>query len=294
MNETIGLIGIGSMGLPLGMNLLESGYGLRVYNRTPAKAQPLLDRGAQLASNPAEVVESNGIVITLVANDAALEQIAHGEHGLVDKLGAGGIHLSMSTVSPTTAEKLAQHHRQRQAEYVAAPMFGRPDAVAARTISLCLSGNSAAKQRLMPMLDRLSQDAYDFGEAVGAANVVKLAGNFMIMSAIEAMAEAFTLAEKNGIDRTKVAQLFGETLFACRVYQNYGDAIAKQVYEPAGFKLSLGLKDIKLALQTAQANQMPMPLANLLHDRLLTLADRGHGDLDWAALALKASEEAGL
>lgn len=294
MSETISLIGIGNMGLPLGMNLLQSGYSLRVYNRTAAKAQPLIDRGAQLAHSPSEAVESNGIAITIVANDASLEEITLGENGLAEKLGSGGIHLSMSTVSPATAEKLAEHHRQHGAEYVAALVFGCPDVVAARKMWLCLSGNADAKKRVMPMLEKLAQDVFDFGESVSAANVVKLAGNFMIMSAIEAMAEAFTLAEKNNIDRTKIAELFGQTLFTCRVYQNYGDTIAKQVYEPAGFKLSLGLKDITLALQTAQAKQMPMPLASLLRDRLLTLEAQGYGEMDWAALALKASSDAGL
>ncbi len=294
MNATIGLIGLGSMGLPMAENLLTSGYSLRVYNRTIAKAQSLIDRGAQGVSCPSETVESDGMAITMVANDAALEEITLGKAGLAEKLGAGGIHLSMSTVSPATAEKLAEIHRQRGAEYVACPVFGRPDAVAARKIWICLSGNAAAKERAKPILEALSQGLFDFGEAVGAANVVKLAGNFMIMSAIESMAEAFALAEKNGIDRTKIAELFGQTLFACPIYQNYGRMIASQTYEPAGFKLSLGLKDVTLALQTAQASQMPMPLASLLHDRLRASVAQGHGEMDWTALALKASEEAGL
>ncbi len=294
MSKTIGLIGLGSMGLPIGENLLKSGYRLRVYNRTIAKAQPLIEQGAQAVGCPSEAVEPDGMVITMVANDAALEEITLGKTGLAEKLGAGGIHLSMSTVSPETAEKLAEHHRQHRAEYVACPVFGRPDAVAARKIWICLSGNSAAKERARPILEALSQGMFDFGEAAGAANIVKLTGNFMIMSAIESMAEGFALAEKNGIDRTKIAELFGQTLFACPVYQNYGRMIASQTYEPAGFKLSLGLKDITLALQTAQASQMPMPLASLLRDRLLASVAEGHGEMDWTALALKASEEAGL
>ncbi len=294
MSDTISLIGLGSMGLPLGMNLLESGYKLRVYNRTIAKAQPLIERGAQLAHSPSEAVESDGIIITMVANDASLEEITIGKMGLVEKLGANGIHLSMSTVSPATSEKLAEQHRQHGSEYVACPVFGRPDAVAARKIWICLSGNSAAKERVKPILEKLGQGVFDFGEMVSAANVVKLTGNFMIMSAIEAMAEAFTLAEKNGIDRSQIAELFGQTIFACPIYQNYGRMIAKQQYEPAGFKLSLGLKDMTLALQTARSSQAPMPLASLLHDRLLASTAQGRGEMDWTALALKASEDAGL
>jgi 3-hydroxyisobutyrate dehydrogenase-like beta-hydroxyacid dehydrogenase len=294
MNATIGLIGLGSMGLPIGENLINSGYRLHVYNRTIAKAQPLIDQGAKAVNFPSETVESDGIAITIVANDAALEEITLGKTGLAEKLGPGGIHLSMSTVSPATAEKLAEHHRQRGAKYLACPVFGRPDAVAARKIWICLSGHPAAKERAKPILELLSQGMFDFGEAAGAANVVKLAGNFMIMSAIESMAEAFALAEKNGIERTKIADLFAQTLFACPVYQNYGRMIASQTYEPAGFKLSLGLKDMTLALQTAHTSQMPMPLASLLRDRLLASTAQGRGDMDWTALALTASEEAGL
>jgi 3-hydroxyisobutyrate dehydrogenase-like beta-hydroxyacid dehydrogenase len=144
------------------------------------------------------------------------------------------------------------------------------------------------------MLDKLGQGVFDFGEEAGSANVVKIAGNFLIISAIEAMAEAFTLAEKNGIDRTQIANLFAQTLFACPIYQNYGHAIAQQQYEPAGFKLSLGLKDVTLALQTARESHMPLPLASLLHDRLIAAVARGKGDIDWTGLALSISEESGI
>ena len=294
MNEVIGFIGLGSMGLPMASNLVEAGYRLHVYNRTPQKAQPLIDKGAKLGNNPGDVVESGGIVITMLANDQALEEVVLGENGILEKLDAGGIHVSMSTVSPATAEKLAEQHERRGVHYLAAPVFGRPDAAAARKLWICLSGNGTAKERVLPVLNKLGQGVFDFGEQVGAANVVKLTGNFLIVSAIEAMAEAFTLAEKNGIERTKVAELFGQTLFACPIYQNYGRLIAQEQYQPAGFKLSLGLKDVTLALQTAKDSQMPMPLASLLHDRLMAAVGRGRGDIDWTGLALGISEDAGL
>jgi 3-hydroxyisobutyrate dehydrogenase-like beta-hydroxyacid dehydrogenase len=177
---------------------------------------------------------------------------------------------------------------------LAAPVFGRPEAAAAKKLWICISGNGAAKERVLPLLNELGQKVFDFGEQIGAANVVKLTGNFLIVSALEAMAEAFTLAEKNGIERTQVAELFGQTLFACPIYQNYGRAIAQEQYEPAGFKLSLGLKDVDLVLQTAQESQMPMPLASLVHDRLIAAVAKGRGDIDWTGLALGVSEEAGL
>lgn len=168
------------------------------HNRTAEKAQPLIAQGAELADNPANVVEPDGIAITMLSNDQALEEVVLGENGILDKLGSGGIHLSMSTVSSATANKLAKHHEQRGAHYLAAPVFGRPDAAAARKLGICLSGNGVAKERVLPLLNILGQGVCDFGEEVGAANVVKIAGNFLIISAIEAMAEAFTLAEKNG------------------------------------------------------------------------------------------------
>jgi len=294
MTDVVGFVGLGSMGLPLATNLLESGYQLRIYNRTAAKAQPLVEKGAIAVDSPAEVVEPGGIVITLLSNDQALEEVVLGKQGLLSSLTAASVHLSMSTVAPATAQKLAAQHKQQGAHYLAAPVFGRPDAVVARKLWLCLSGNDAAKVRVRPLLEKVGQGIFDFGDEAGAANVVKLAGNFLIISAIEAMAEAFTLAEKNGIDRTQIANLFGQTLFACPIYQNYGRMIAQQQYEPAGFKLSLGLKDVTLALQTASASQMPLPLASLLHDRLLAAVANGKGDLDWTGLALTVSEEAGL
>ncbi len=294
MNEVISFIGLGSMGLPIAMNLLESGYNLRVYNRTAQKAQPLVEKGAELASNPADVVEPGSIAISMLANDQAVEEVVLGENGILEKLGSGGVHISMSTVSPATAEKLAQQHQQQGSHYLAAPVFGRPDAAAARKLWICLSGNAAAKERALPLLNVLGQKVFDFGEQVGAANVVKLSGNFLIVSALEAMAEAFTLAQKNGIERSQVAELFGQTLFACPIYQNYGRLIAQEQYEPAGFKLALGLKDVELALQTAKESQMPMPLASLVRDRLISAVAKGRGDIDWTGLALGASEDAGL
>ncbi|MBE9182105.1 NAD(P)-dependent oxidoreductase [Oculatella sp. LEGE 06141] len=294
MSETIGFIGLGNMGLPMATNLLAAGYPLRAYNRTSEKAQPLAEQGAQVVSQPAEAVEPGGIVVTMLANDAALEAVVLGDNGILAKLGQGGIHLSMSTVSPATAHKLAALHEQQGSQYVAAPVFGRPDAAAARKLWVACSGKTPAKDRVKPILEQIGQGVFDFGEEAGSANVVKLTGNFLIIAAIEAMAEAFTLAEKNGIDRTDVANLFGQTLFACPIYQNYGRMIAQQQYEPAGFKLALGLKDVTLALQTARESQMPLPLASLLHDRLLALVADGKSEIDWTGLALKTSAEAGL
>ncbi len=294
MSQLIGFIGLGSMGQPMASNLLKAGYTLRVYNRTPARAAPLIAQGAVSVSHPSEVAEPGGIVITMLSNDQAVEEVASGGKGLPERLGPGGIHLSMSTVSPATARTVAESHQRSGVAYLAAPVFGRPEAAAARKLWICLSGPQSAKERVRPVLNALGQATYDFGEDPGAANVVKLSGNFLIASALEAMAEALTLAEKNGIDRGRIADMLGQTLFACPIYQNYGKAIAQQRYEPAGFKLSLGLKDIDLVLQTAASSAMPMPLGSLLHDRFLSAMAKAREELDWAAIALGVSEDAGL
>lgn len=294
MSDPVGFIGLGNMGLPIAENLIAAGYSLRVYNRTPEKAQPLIEKGATLAPTPADAVGPDSLVITMLANDQALEAVVLGEQGILNQLGSGGIHVSMSTIAPATAQALAKQHAQRGTHYLSAPVFGRPEAAAARKLWICVSGDAAAKARVIPLLNQIGQQVFDFGETVSAANVVKITGNFLIVAAIEAMAEAFTLAEKNDIDRTQVAELFGQTLFACPIYQNYGRMIAQQQYEPAGFRLALGLKDVSLALQTAKESQMPLPFASLLHDRLMASVAKGRGDLDWTGLALEASEAAGL
>jgi 3-hydroxyisobutyrate dehydrogenase-like beta-hydroxyacid dehydrogenase len=295
MSSSIAFIGLGSMGLPIATNLLLSGHSLRVYNRSPKKAESLVTQGAISGKTPAEVVESDSVVFTMLANDQALEEVVLGEHGILNALGAGGIHVSMSTVSPATAKKLAEQHQQRGSHYLAAPVFGRPEAAAAAKLWICVSGDASAKAQVRPLFDAIGQGVFDFGDEVSAANVVKISGNFLIMAAIAAMSEAYTLAEKNGIDRTQIAQMIGQTLFACPIYQNYGRMIAEQQYEPAGFKTWLGLKDATLALQVARESEMPMPLASLVHDRLMSAVAKGRSEIDWTGgIALGVSEDAGL
>ena len=293
MSKSIGFIGLGNMGEPMARNLLRAGYKLRVYNRTSAKAQALAGEGAEVVAVLRDVVEPDGIVVSMVANDHALEEVVLGENGIGDRLGKGGIHISMSTVSPQTAQKLAAHHQKHDAVYLAAPVFGRPEAAAAKKLWVCLAGAGNARERARPILEALSQGVFDFGEKPEAANVVKLAGNFLIASAIEAMAEAYTFAEKNGVPREMVADVFSQTFMACPIYQNYGKVIATQQFQPAGFKISLGLKDMNLLNSVAAASFTPMPLGNLLQERLLSAMSKGRADMDWTALAIGASEDAG-
>jgi 3-hydroxyisobutyrate dehydrogenase-like beta-hydroxyacid dehydrogenase len=293
MNETIGFIGTGMMGEPMARNLLRARFRVKVFNRTPEKARALAGDGAELVQTPADVATAGGIVVTMLANDQAVEEVAFGPNGFGPRL-RGGVHLSMSTISPATAERLAAKHGEHSGQYVAAPVFGRPDAAAAKRLWICTSGNNAAKERVKPVLDALGQGVFDFGEKPGAANVIKLSGNYLILAATQAMAEAFTLAEKNGIPRTDVANLFGKTLFACPVYQAYGKFVAEENYEPARFKLALGLKDISLMVDTGKAAGVPMPIASLLQQRMLAAVAKGRGNLDWSAIAQSVSEDAGL
>ncbi|HEX4074396.1 MAG TPA: NAD(P)-dependent oxidoreductase [Candidatus Acidoferrales bacterium] len=295
MTETLGFIGLGNMGEPIAANLLAAGHALRIYNRTASKAAPLVAKGATLAKHSAEVVASpGGVVFTMVADDRAIEELCLSPGSFVEKLGPGGIHVSLSTISPATARRLAEHHARHKVEYVASPVFGRPEAAAAKKLWVCTSGHAAPKARVHPLLEAIGQGIFDFGEDAGAANVVKLCGNFMIASAIETISESLALAEKNGIDKNVVADLFGKTLFACPIYQGYGKSIAAEKFEPAGFRLALGFKDVSLALATATASEVPLPVASLLHDRYLAAIAKGRGDMDWTAVALGVSEDAGI
>lgn len=294
MAGSIGFIGLGRMGSAIAGNLLKADFTLQVYNRTPEKAAALVAQGAKLAHQPSDTTQPGGIVITMLANDQALEDIVDGDQGLVEGLGPGGIHLSMSTVSPRLARRLAEQHRRSGVEYVAAPVFGRPEAADARKLWICLSGSAMAKQRVHPILDSIGQGTFDFGEDPAAAHVVKLAGNFLLASAIESLAEVLVLGEKNGIDQSRLADMLGSTLFACPAYQTYGRAIAQQRFRPAGFTVELGLKDIDLVLQTAADSTTPLPLAGLLHDRFLAAVAKGRGELDWSSVWLESAENAGL
>jgi len=293
MSEMIGFVGLGNMGQAMATSLLKAGYRLTVFNRTLSKADVLTAKGARLARQPSEAATKGGIVISMLANDEALQEIVDSQ-GFLEHLGSGGIHLSMSTVSPETSRKLAQLHTLHGSVYLAAPVFGRPEAAATQTLWICLAGPQRAKERVQPVLKALGQGIFDFGEDPGAANIVKLCGNFLILSAMEAMAEALALAEKSGLDRSAVIDMLTHTLFSTPVYQGYGKMIAQKRHTPAGFRQTLGLKDINLLRDLAEQETMPMPLASLLHDRLLAGIAKGRAEMDWSVLSLNVLENAGL
>jgi 3-hydroxyisobutyrate dehydrogenase-like beta-hydroxyacid dehydrogenase len=294
MTKPIAFVGLGAMGSPMARNLLAAGYAVTVFNRSRARAEELLPLGAALAASPAASVAPGGIVVTMLANDAALEAVTLGEDGLAARLGPGGLHISMSTVSPETSRALARAHAQQGSRMLVAPVFGRPEAAAARKLWICVSGADEDKARARPILEALGQGIHDFGAEVGAANVVKLSGNFLILAAVEALAEALAFAQKNGVARDALAGFFGETIFSCPIYQNYGRILAQRRYEPAGFKLELGMKDVRLVRAVAEDAQIPMPLADLLHARLLAALAKGRGQLDWTAIELGSAEDGAI
>src|SRR5258708_18727897 len=266
MSETIGFIGLGHLGLPMATNLLNAGYALRVYNRTASKAESLVAQGAQLAPRPVDAVTTGGIVATIVWDDGALESVVMSD-GFLEQLGSGGIHLSMSTVLPATSKKLAAIHAQHDCAYVEAPIFGRPEAAVAHQLWIPFAGPQQAKERVRPLLKAMGgQGIFDFGEEVGAATLVKLVGNFLIVSAGYSMREALSMAENNGVDSKAVVDMLTHTLFPAPIYHSYGKRIADN-NAPFG-QNRIPLKDVGFFKTTYQQVESRTAIASLLHDRL--------------------------
>jgi len=294
MTAAIGVIGLGGMGSGIASRLLDQGHSVAVWNRTASVADALVVRGARRAATPADAAAPDGVVVTMVANDAALEAVTGGEHGIVGRLGQGGVHVSMSTVSPALARTLAERHAARGSHFVAAPVFGRPDAAAAGKLWILQSGTAAAKQRARAVLEAIGQGVVDIGEAPDAAPTGKIAGNFLIASAMETMSEAFALLEKSGVDCRIWHDLMTRTLFAGTIHTNYGRFILDRAFSPPGFKLALGAKDVGLALAAGQEQRVPLPFASVLRDRFLAAMAQGRDELDWTAISLGAAADAGL
>jgi 3-hydroxyisobutyrate dehydrogenase-like beta-hydroxyacid dehydrogenase len=291
--EAIGVVGLGAMGSGIARSLLRAGFRVRVYNRTASAADPLVAEGAERAGSPAEAVEPGGCVVTMVANDAALEAVVAGPGGFLERLGSGA-HVSMSTISVELARSLAARHEAAGSDWIAAPVFGRPEAAAAAKLWVLQSGTASAKARVRPVLEAVGQGIFDIGEAPDGATAGKIAGNFLIASAMEAMSEAFALLEKRGVDARIFHDMMSRTLFAAPIYQNYGRFMLDRAFSPPGFKLPLGAKDVGLALAAGAESHVPLPLASLLRDRFLASMAQGRSDLDWSSIALNAREDAGL
>ena len=288
----VGFIGLGHMGRGMAANLLAAGHALTVYNRSSDKADPLIGKGARLAKTPGDAARAQ-VVITMLADDHAVERVVFDEGGILDSLAPGAIHVSMSTISVALAERLAAAHRDKGQEFVAAPVFGRPDAAAAAKLFIVTAGKPEAVATCQPLFDALGQRTFIVSQEAPKANLVKLSGNFLIASVIDALGEAIALVSKAGIDRAQYVDLLTATLFGAPVYKTYGALIAEERYHPAGFRAELGYKDVQLALNAAKDLLVPMPMASLISDRFLALIAGGGGALDWSALGLLAKRDAG-
>ncbi len=294
MSETFGFIGLGNMGQEMALRLVEAGWPVRVWNRTKAKAEELVKRGAILVERPEDAADPGGIAISMLADDAALLELFAGNAPVVTRLGAGGLHISMSTIHPETSRRLATEHAEHGASYLCAPVFGRPNAARTGMLWIAVSGRPEDRRRARPIFEAMGQGTFEFGDDPGAANVAKLCGNFLIAAAVEAMAEAAALAEKSGVGAAGVLEMLGKTLFACPIYQGYGQLVVKREFQPPAFRMRLGLKDVELAISAARAVGVPMPLADLARNRALAGINKGRGDWDWSAVALGAGEDAGV
>jgi 3-hydroxyisobutyrate dehydrogenase-like beta-hydroxyacid dehydrogenase len=287
----LAFIGAGNMGSPMARNLLRAGHQVTVYNRTRAHAEPLRQDGAELADSPADAARDVEAIVTMLAEDQAVEQAAQ---GFLGTLARGAIHIGMSTISVACSRRLAEQHAAHGQVYVAAPVFGRPEAAAGGKLWIVAAGPAESVVRCQPVFDALGRGSSVVGADPWLANAVKLSGNFLIAAALESMGEAFALVRKSGVDAAQFLEIINNALFNSPLYAGYGAAIAKEKFEPAGFKLRLGFKDLRLAQEAAESAAVPMPLAGVLRDRFLAAMARGEGDLDWAAIGRIAAVQAGL
>jgi 3-hydroxyisobutyrate dehydrogenase-like beta-hydroxyacid dehydrogenase len=290
----VGFIGLGSMGLPMATNLLKAGHDLIVYNRTRSRAEGLAKQGGRSAGSPREAATGVEVLISMLADDAAVESVMFGDQGALAGLSRGATHASMSTIGHALSRRLDAEHETRGQSYIAAPVFGRPDAAQSAKLWIVTAGPAQAIERCRALFEAMGQGIEIVGDDPPKANVVKLAGNFILASAIEAMGEAFALVRKYGVEPSRFLEIVNGRLVRSPVYENYGTLIVNRRWEPAGFKLRHGLKDVRLALAAGDEATTPMPLASLVRDHYLAAMARGWSDIDWAGLARLSAVNAGL
>jgi 3-hydroxyisobutyrate dehydrogenase-like beta-hydroxyacid dehydrogenase len=288
----IGFIGLGQMGAGIAANLIKAGHELVVWNRSPEPANALAKQGAVVASEPREALQTD-ILFSMLANDAAVQDVIL-DSGLLNHAREGFVHVNLATISLDMARKLTKTHRSFDVGYVAAPVFGRPDVAAAGKLAVVAAGAKADIVRAKPLLECIGRRVEVVGEDPARANIFKIAGNFMLASAIESMGEAFALVRKGGVDARVFQDVLSDSLFACPVYRGYGDAIVEERFEPAGFPVRLGMKDVRLALDAARSLSTPLPLAGLVHDHFIEAEVMGMADKDWASLGGLLAKKAGL
>ncbi|HEX7815680.1 MAG TPA: NAD(P)-dependent oxidoreductase [Dyella sp.] len=288
----VGFIGLGAMGTAMASNLIKAGHAVTVWNRSEAATAPLVSLGAKAASTPDRAAQGD-VLLSMLANDNAVrEVILHG--GLLDAMDEGAVHVNHATISVELAHELAEEHAKRGLGYVAAPVFGRPDVAAAGKLNIIAAGKASALQKAQPLLDAMSAKVWPMGDDPVRANIVKIAGNFMLVTAIESMAEASTLTRAHGVSAQDFLDIMTQTLFASPVYQGYGKLIVEQKFKPAGFTLPLVYKDVNLALEAGAARRVPLPFAGVLRDTVLEALAQGDEDLDISALSQVAARRANL
>jgi 3-hydroxyisobutyrate dehydrogenase-like beta-hydroxyacid dehydrogenase len=288
----IGFIGLGNMGSGMAANLLKAGHGVAAYNRSQDKVDALAAQGARRAHTVAEACGGEA-VISMLANDAAVEAVTFGADGIIANLAKGAVHVSSSTISVALAEHLVAAHAEAGQRFVAAPVFGRPQAAEAAKLFVVAAGDPAAVQAVSPLFDAIGQRSFVVSDDPTAASLIKLSGNFLIASVIESLGEAMALVGKAGVDKQQYLDILTSTLFGAPVYQTYGGLIAREEFEPAGFAATLGFKDVGLVLAAGEELRVPLPLASLLRDRFLTLLATGGEHLDWSAVGALSAWEAG-
>jgi 3-hydroxyisobutyrate dehydrogenase-like beta-hydroxyacid dehydrogenase len=290
----IGFIGLGRMGQGMGQRLLGGGHDLLVYNRTPAKAADLAKAGARIAATVAGACQDRDVVITMVADDAALNEVALGASGIRQSMAKGGVHVAMGTHSAAAIQALATAHAGAGQTLVAAPVLGRPDAAAAGQLVIVAGGPADAIKRCEPAFQVMGRKTAEAGAKPESAIAIKLANNFVLACAIEAMAEGFSLVRKYGVQPQVFYEVITEGLFAAPAYKVYGKLIVDQAYDKPGFTAVLGLKDVKLALAAAELAGVPLPSGSVVRDRLIGAIAHGDSDKDWSVLAREQARACGL
>jgi 3-hydroxyisobutyrate dehydrogenase-like beta-hydroxyacid dehydrogenase len=287
----VAFLGLGAMGMPMAVNIARAGHRLTLWNRNERPLEGFGETKPLRARSIAEAVRDAEAVITMLADDAAVEAVVNGS--LLEVLPECAVHVGMSTIGIDTARRLTEAHRQRGRAYVAAPVFGRPDVAKAAKLWVVTAGPADARGRVRPLFEAIGRGVSEFGDEPWHANLVKLGNNFLLAAMLEAVGEACALMRKAGIDPKAFVDA-ANAIFQSPVYANYGGAVAEGRSEPALFKAVLGLKDLRLALAAADALAVPMPVAGVAHDSLLSAVAHGHGDKDWTVLAETSRQRAGL
>ena len=290
----VGFIGIGRMGRAIAGRILTGENDLVVYNRTPGRTDELEEAGARGAGSIAEACEGRELVVTMVADDAALREVTLGEGGIRDSLSGAAVHMTMGTHGVATVQELTEAHSTAGQVMVAGHAVGRPDVAATGQIGIIVGGPPEAVSRLAPLFEVIGRRTFEAGPEPASATAVKLANNFLLGCAIEVMGEAFSLARKYDVDPRVLYELMTEGLFAAPAYKVYGQIIVDEAYDHVGFSTDLGLKDSNLILAAANLVNLPLPSANAWRDRLLEAVAHGDGDKDWAVVARVQARAGGL